>query len=96
MKIYVKKTRLLYLYFLQTFEKLQVLFEGLQASPPTAFVFMGNFISEFYETTKLEELKKCLKQLGQLISSYHSLLTNSQFVFVPGMNDPCTPHIVPR
>ncbi|KAJ8941950.1 hypothetical protein NQ318_013286 [Aromia moschata] len=46
------------------FEKLETLFDGMQASPPIAF--------------------------------YPNIVSASQFVFVPGLTDPCTPHIVPR
>lgn len=44
----------------------------------------------------MDILKKYFKQLGDLISRYTPLVNNSQFVFVPGLTDPCSPHIVPR
>ncbi|KAI4469123.1 dna polymerase epsilon subunit b [Holotrichia oblita] len=78
------------------FEKLEVLFNGMQGSPPVAFIFMGNFMSESHGSENMEILKKLFKQFGELISRYTILMSNSQFIFVPGMSDPCTPHIVPR
>lgn len=78
------------------FEKLEVLFEGFQSNPPIAFVFMGNFMSESHGSEMMEVLKKLFKQLGELIANYQTLVSNTNFVFVPGMADPCTPHIVPR
>lgn len=81
---------------MQVFDKLEMLFNGMQASPPVAFVFMGNFMSESHGSENIEILKKLFKQLGELISRYTTLLNNSHFIFMPGMSDPCTPHIVPR
>lgn len=81
---------------LKVFEKLEVLFNGMQGSSPVAFVFMGNFMSESHGSENIEILKKLFKQFGELISRYTILMTNSQFIFIPGMSDPCTPHIVPR
>ncbi|KRT82717.1 hypothetical protein AMK59_3420, partial [Oryctes borbonicus] len=78
------------------FEKLETLFNGMQTSPPVAFVFMGNFMSESHGSENIEILKKLFKQMGELISRYTILMNTSQFIFVPGMSDPCTPHIVPR
>lgn len=80
----------------QTFEKLEVLFRGSQNCPPTAFVFMGNFMSESYGSDMMEVLQKLFKKLGELISQFQMLIDNSHFVFVPGLSDPCVPHIVPR
>ncbi|KAL3286446.1 hypothetical protein HHI36_000953 [Cryptolaemus montrouzieri] len=78
------------------FDKLEILFDGFQRDPPVAFVFLGNFISELHGSERIDNLKKCFKQLGDLISRYPTLLDNSQFVFVPGLTDPSTPYIVPR
>ncbi|GJQ78353.1 Pole2 [Trypoxylus dichotomus] len=78
------------------FEKLEMLFNGMHASPPVAFVFMGNFMSESHGSENIAIFKKLFKQMGELISRYPILVNNSQFIFVPGMSDPCTPHIVPR
>ncbi|CAG9764814.1 unnamed protein product [Ceutorhynchus assimilis] len=81
----------------QTFEKLEKLFDQMeQFLPPIAFVFMGNFMSESHGSEIINDLKKQFKRLGELISKYHILVNSSQFVFVPGLTDPCSPHIVPR
>ncbi|CAH0550328.1 unnamed protein product [Brassicogethes aeneus] len=79
-----------------TFEKLETLFEGLEHSPPIAFIFMGNFMSESHGSELMESLKKKFKQLGELINGYPSLVNSSQFVFIPGLSDPATPYMVPR
>lgn len=81
---------------LQIFEKLEVLLEGMRQSPPIAFIFMGNFMSESYGFETLEIMKKGFRQLGELISKYTMLVNSSQFVFVPGLSDPCIPHLVPK
>ncbi|XP_050293972.1 DNA polymerase epsilon subunit 2 isoform X2 [Anthonomus grandis grandis] len=81
----------------QTFQKLEKLFDQMeQFAPPVAFVFMGNFMSESHGTEMLDVLKKEFKRLGELIARYHLLVASSKFVFVPGLNDPSTPYIVPR
>lgn len=90
--VYVYNTLIIF----QVFEKLQVLFEGLAEMPPIAFVFMGNFLSQCYAAETLDILNKSLKQLAELIKQYHHIKEYSHFVFVPGLNDPCMMHIVPR
>ncbi|XP_049825569.1 DNA polymerase epsilon subunit 2 [Aethina tumida] len=78
------------------FDKLEVLFDGLQNSPPIAFVFMGNFMSESHGNELMNTLKRLFKQLGHLINKYPNIVECSQFVFVPGLTDPALPHIIPR
>lgn len=67
-----------------------------QFAPPVAFVFMGNFMSESHGIEALNDLRKHFKQLGELISKYNILINQSRFIFVPGLADPCMPHVVPR
>ncbi|CAG9813336.1 unnamed protein product [Phaedon cochleariae] len=78
------------------FEKLEILFDGFQDLPPVAFVFMGNFMSNSHGSEMMDDLKSLFKRLGELIMKFPNLSNNSQFVFVPGLSDPCTPHMVPR
>lgn len=78
------------------FEKLEILFEGFSPSPPVAFVFMGNFLSESFSNDRFETLRKLFKQMADLIVRFPSLVTHSNFVFVPGFEDPCTSFVVPR
>ncbi|CAG9861657.1 unnamed protein product [Phyllotreta striolata] len=78
------------------FDKLESLFSGFQDVDPVAFVFMGNFMSNSHGSEMMDVLKKHFKRLGELIVKFPSLAKNSQFIFVPGMTDPCMPHIVPR
>ncbi|XP_017769233.1 PREDICTED: DNA polymerase epsilon subunit 2 [Nicrophorus vespilloides] len=78
------------------FEKLEMLFNGMEANPPSAFIFMGNFMSESHGSEYIEVLSKLFKQFASLVNQFPNILNNSKFVFVPGMMDPCTPHIVPR
>lgn len=78
------------------FEKLEILFDGMHGTPPIAFVFMGNFMEELIGLETMVTLKNLFKQLAELIGRYSNLIDNSEFIFVPGMLDPCSPHIVPR
>lgn len=64
--------------------------------PPIAFVFMGNFLSQSYGSEKFEVLAKAFKDLAAMVYKYNNLVQYSNFVFVPGMNDPCIPHLLPR
>ncbi|XP_044264960.1 DNA polymerase epsilon subunit 2 [Tribolium madens] len=78
------------------FEKLELLFKGFNPNPPVAFVFMGNFMSTCCRTKRFNTLKKLFKQLAELINKYQKLATVSNFIFVPGLEDPCTSYVVPR
>ncbi|CAH1112216.1 unnamed protein product [Psylliodes chrysocephalus] len=82
--------------FQKVFEKFESLFIGFQDIAPLAFVFMGNFMSNSHGSEMMDVLKKHFKRLGELIVKFPGISSNSQFVFVPGMTDPCTPHLVPR
>lgn len=81
----------------ETFENLEKLFHKMEEfMPPIAFVFMGNFMSESHGSEMMMVLKKLFKRLAELILKYHMLVSSSQFVFVPGLLDPCTQHLIPR
>nr|XP_023026424.1 DNA polymerase epsilon subunit 2 [Leptinotarsa decemlineata] len=78
------------------FEKLEFLFAGFEDIPPIAFIFMGNFMSNSQGNETMQTLRKLFKKLAELILKYPGISTESEFVFVPGLADPCTLHIVPR
>lgn len=64
--------------------------------PPIAFVFLGNFLSQCYGSESFDILAKSFKKLAEIIVKYSNILKLSNFVFVPGTNDPCMQHILPR
>lgn len=64
--------------------------------PPIAFIFMGNFLSQSYGSERFEVLTTAFKDLAEMVYKYDNLVKYSNFVFVPGMNDPCCPYILPR
>ncbi|CAB3368590.1 Hypothetical predicted protein [Cloeon dipterum] len=76
--------------------KLQTLFEGFVSYPPIAFIFMGNFLSSKPGSAQAEQLKFNLRSLADLIASHPNLRQFSKFVFVPGLQDPACPNILPR
>lgn len=76
-------------------EKLSVLFTGYAEAPPTAFVFMGNFDSTPYGPQKNQKLKENFKSLGDLILGFPILVEKSQFLFIPGPQDPVPANILP-
>lgn len=78
------------------FEKLDTLFAGVSADPPVAFIFMGNFMSEAHATENMERLRQLMRRFGDCALNYPTLVSRSEFIFVPGMSDPSQPHIAPR
>lgn len=80
----------------EIFEKMDFLFSNLQ-QPPIAFIFLGNFMRESQNTCEcIQMIREKLKMFAELIVKYTVIARTSHFVFVPGMNDPCTPYITPR
>jgi hypothetical protein len=53
-------------------------------------------MSECNSPDRIENLKKLFKQLAELINKYTNLVAHSNFIFVPGLEDPCTSYVVPR
>ncbi|KAI8881892.1 DNA polymerase epsilon, subunit B [Backusella circina FSU 941] len=58
--------------------------------PPLAFILMGNFQSTPFNFSDLTQYKDNFSALADLISEYRELAQHSNFVFVPGSNDPTT------
>lgn len=77
-------------------EKLATIFMGYVDAPPTAFVFMGNFSSKPYGPQKNQKLRENFKALGDLILGHPDLVGKSQFLFVPGPQDPSQANVLPR
>lgn len=77
-------------------ERLNRLFAGYAAMPPTCFVLMGNFLSSPYGSRQAKVLSERLKALGEMIAEYPELVESSRFIFVPGPSDPGFANIFPR
>lgn len=77
-------------------EKLSTLFTGYADAPPTAFVLMGNFSSKPYGPDRNQKMKETFRALGDLILGFPDLATKSQFLFLPGPQDPGQANILPR
>ncbi|KAK2879271.1 hypothetical protein Q8A67_020062 [Cirrhinus molitorella] len=80
----------------ETLEKIQTMFSGYSAMPPTCFIFCGNFSSAPYGRNQLRTLKESFKALADLICEYPSIHNSSRFVFVPGPEDPGPGTVLPR
>uniref|UniRef100_A0A3Q2PCT3 DNA polymerase II subunit 2 n=1 Tax=Fundulus heteroclitus TaxID=8078 RepID=A0A3Q2PCT3_FUNHE len=80
----------------EVMEKLNVMFSGYAALPPTCFIFCGNFSSAPYGKTQNKSLRESLKTLADVICAYPSIHSSSRFVFVPGPEDPGPGAILPR
>ncbi|XP_005094411.1 DNA polymerase epsilon subunit 2 [Aplysia californica] len=77
-------------------EKLDLMFKGYADYPPTAFIFCGNFLSSAKVLSHAKTLQECFKDLGNMLSNYPNLISNSRMIFVPGPNDPGHSTILPR
>lgn len=77
-------------------EKLDKLLSGYAMQPPTAFIFMGNFLSSPYGNDEVKVLKNHLRALADLIAEHDDLVQSSKFIFVPGPADPGFTNIFPR
>uniref|UniRef100_A0A3Q3JZ54 DNA polymerase II subunit 2 n=1 Tax=Monopterus albus TaxID=43700 RepID=A0A3Q3JZ54_MONAL len=74
-------------------DKLNIMFSGYAALPPTCFILCGNFSSAPYGKTQIKSLK------GKVLKNYCTALLEfffSRFVFVPGPEDPGPGMILPR
>uniref|UniRef100_A0A673CAM6 DNA polymerase epsilon subunit n=1 Tax=Sphaeramia orbicularis TaxID=375764 RepID=A0A673CAM6_9TELE len=72
----------------EVMEKLNIMFSGYAAVPPTCFIFCGNFSSAPYGKTQIKSLFVCLV--------FFFCTCSSRFVFVPGPEDPGPGAILPR
>ena len=77
-------------------EKLGTLFSGYSEAPPTAFVFMGDFSSTPYGPLTNQKLRENFKKLADLILQFPDLVRKSQFLFIPGPQDPGPGNLLPR
>ncbi|XP_076060559.1 DNA polymerase epsilon subunit 2 [Oratosquilla oratoria] len=77
-------------------EKLEVLFTGYADFPPTAFILCGNFLSAPHGPQQAADLKAAFASLADIIAENPSLIEKSNFIFVPGPNDPGLTNIFPR
>jgi DNA polymerase epsilon subunit 2 len=85
-----------YLFVCKIMDKLQMLFSGYADSPPYAFVLCGNFLSQPKYGLRCDELTDGFKKLADLICKFNLIKENSQFVFIPGPQDPGVVKIYPR
>ena len=62
---------------------LKRLLVGYSAMPPTAFVFMGNFMASSTEAGpgRVKIFKDLLKNLSELLLEHRTLANNSKFIF---------------
>ena len=77
-------------------EKLSTLFYGYSDAPPAAFVLLGNFSSAPFGPKRNQRLHESFKSLGDLILKFPTLVDKSQFLFVPGPQDPGPGNVLPR
>lgn len=77
---------------------LEQLFESLEGMLPSVIVCTGRFISElnrFHASN--EQVKDYFEQLGNIIrdKSFDYLRDHTQWIFVPGLDDPGQINLVP-
>ena len=80
----------------QVMTRLNLLFKGYSSVPPMAFILMGNFSSAPHGNYRNSDLANHFQMLANIITKYPSLLSKSQFIFVPGPSDPGPGNLLPR
>ncbi|KAI9502962.1 DNA polymerase alpha/epsilon subunit B-domain-containing protein [Coemansia spiralis] len=83
----------------ETMDALRTLFEGFSHSiPPIAFIFIGDFSSKPFVAGSGDtaQYRDSMAALGQLIGGFPDIARKSQFVFVPGINDPWGQGALPK
>ncbi|RKP11176.1 DNA polymerase alpha/epsilon subunit B-domain-containing protein [Thamnocephalis sphaerospora] len=68
------------------------------ALPPLAFVMMGSFVSRPLQvgSEDADQYRDNFGRLAELIAQHHILRDRSQFIFVPGPNDPWSGDTLPQ
>lgn len=77
-------------------EKLRQLFMGFVDHPPVCFVFCGKFLSKYDCSGNIDLLKDSFKNLVDLLQEFPSIVQQSQFVFVPSLQDPLLTSVYPK
>jgi hypothetical protein len=90
----------IYLDVPDTMVALRKMFEGFDScgTVPAMFVFMGNFCSSPFgqHPGDRDAFRKRFDDLADLICAFDSIASGSQFVLIPGPNDPGAARILPR
>eukprot|EP00937_MAST-01D_sp_MAST-1D-sp2_P002524 g2524.t1 len=78
--------------------KLRVLLQGFEPLQPQLFVFLGNFCSQplGHGEAGVREMVRHFDALARLLLEFPRLCQHSQFVFVPGPDDPGAANVLPR
>ncbi|GMS95822.1 hypothetical protein PENTCL1PPCAC_17997, partial [Pristionchus entomophagus] len=79
-----------------TRKALYLVLEGFSSCPPTAFILCGDFCSRPLQLESSQLVEEGFTQLAKMIKHFSSAYANTQFIFVPGMNDGGLAHILPR
>lgn len=79
----------------KTLEGLEILLKGFDNCPPACFVMCGRFCSA-HGFSHLPKLQEGLINLSQIIARFPNVEQESQFVFVPSMDDYGMNKMLPR
>uniref|UniRef100_A0A182REB2 DNA polymerase epsilon subunit n=1 Tax=Anopheles funestus TaxID=62324 RepID=A0A182REB2_ANOFN len=74
-------------------EKLNHLFRGYDEFPPVAIVLMGPFAKA---NENVYSLKNLFLKLGEMLSECEKLISQTDLVIVPSIDDPAAANILPR
>ncbi|CAI5449471.1 unnamed protein product [Caenorhabditis angaria] len=72
------------------------LLEGYCQIPPVAFVFCGNFCSRTRQKETMALLDRGFRWLANQLNEFKDSYQKTQFIFVPGPDDPLVDMILPR
>jgi len=85
----------IYLDQTKTLERLETMLRAFDSCPPACFVFSGRFCS-VYGSSHVAKLKEGLQKLGEIITKFPNVEEESQFVFVPSLQDCGLNKMLPR
>lgn len=82
----------------EVLDKLRRMFHGLSALKPSVIVFIGNFSAQPFGNSYADRAlyQKGFDALADILVGYPELCKTSQFVFIPGPNDPGSVNALPR
>ncbi|CAB3409270.1 unnamed protein product [Caenorhabditis bovis] len=72
------------------------LLEGYSQIPPIAFVFCGNFCSQPRQKETMALMDRGFRWLANQLNEFKEAYQKTQFIFVPGPDDPLVDMVLPR
>lgn len=72
------------------------LLDGYSTSPPVAYILCGNFCSRPKQPDTMQLMDQGFRWLSNQLNEFKDAYQNTQFIFVPGPDDPFVNMVLPR